>query len=346
MTFQELNSLFTKKQIEKILFYEIRLNLLFKLFPFFTKHLASSDDDASVNYFDSFSKKNEVLYQNKKGNNFSFEELVENSQYSSYQEAMSQKSKEANNFLNMSELMVDFDNTLFIIVQAPDLTILSSQISKRMKEQKDSLLEVSREEHFKQSSEMIKYHKKQIDLFKNNSIKWFLKYLQQSSLKIDATLKKDLLKIFYLSFDIILDDFLTGNYILKNNITLIDDYVFSKYQHDQKLSHNFSKLIEVAKVKRFSDNLKENLLTYYVLIEELNFEIMFLLKDFYNYLIAIKNNNEMAINQYIYIVEEGQLGFYVSGLEKQLKRATLKAEESQTYVAHEHLQTILEKLHK
>lgn len=340
MSVQDFNSLFTRKQIEKILFYEIRFSLLLKIIPFLSKNM-NQDDDMSVNYFDSFTKKNNILY--KKKPHMAINELVENEVYSSYQEAMNQKNQEIEQFLNTDELIVDFQDTYFLIFQHPDLKLLNYQFAKRYKEQQESITQTAKEKHIKESSLLVKAHKKEIDLFKNNSMRWFLKYLQKSSLKIDTTLKKDLLKIFYLSFDIILDDFTTGNYILKNNITLIDDYVFSKYQHDNKLSTNFQKLIEIAKLKRFSDNVKENLLTYYVLIEELNFEIMFLLKDFYNYLLAIQYKNEVVINQYAYIIKEGQLAFYVSGINKQLKRKIEKAEVSQTYIHVDNLETILEK---
>lgn len=341
MAFQEFNSLFTRKQIEKILFYEIRFNLLLKLLPFLSKH---NDDDMSVNYFDSFSKNNDVLYKNKQNqdDSLSLDELVENDVYSSYQEAMSQKSAEINKILHNDELLVDFIDKHFLIIQQPNLEILRKQLAKREKEQKESLMQSIKEEHIKEMNQVIKAYQKNIELFKNNSIRWFLKYLQKTALKIDPGLKKDLLRVFYLSFDIILDDFMTGNYILKNNITLIDDYVFSKYQHDKALSSNFSKLMEVAQIKRFSDNIKENLLTYYVLIEELNFEIMFLLKDFYNYLLAIKNNNLEVINQYLYIIEDGQLGLYVSGLEAQMNRNLQKVEQSQTYAQPENLETVIQ----
>ena len=77
------------------------------------------------------------------------------------------------------------------------------------------------------------------------------------------------------------DDYFIGYQFFKEKLTKIDDYVFSQYRRDPSLKRNIEKLLVLAYSKRFSEDPRENLLQYFVFIEEYGIEIMKILNDFY-----------------------------------------------------------------
>ncbi len=99
-------------------------------------------------------------------------------------------------------------------------------------------------------------------------------------------------------FDIVEDDFKFGNGALRHRLTKIDDYIFSQHRKNLNLKTNIDKLRVIANSKRFNDNPRDNLIAYLVFIEEMDFEIMLILSDFYGILEMGCNNSLILDDRY------------------------------------------------
>ncbi len=91
------------------------------------------------------------------------------------------------------------------------------------------------------------------------------------------------------------DDFFIGYKLLKKRMVKIDNYLFSQYRKDIKLRPNIYNLLMFAQNKRFSNNLRENLTAYFAVIEEMNFEIIHFLEDYYSILEDLEKNPKTTV---------------------------------------------------
>lgn len=82
------------------------------------------------------------------------------------------------------------------------------------------------------------------------------------------------------TFLVIEDDFKKGDKIFQKRITQLDNYIFSSYRKKPSLQKNIKKLCALAYSKRFVDPPKENILSYFVFMEENGIEIIEILEDF------------------------------------------------------------------
>lgn len=82
------------------------------------------------------------------------------------------------------------------------------------------------------------------------------------------------------TFLVIEDDFKYGDKIFQKRITQLDNYIFSSYRKKQNLHKHIKKLCALAYSKRFVDPPKENILSYFVFLEENGVEIIEILEDF------------------------------------------------------------------
>lgn len=94
-------------------------------------------------------------------------------------------------------------------------------------------------------------------------------------------LMKEILYLIHYSFLVLEDDYYKGDKILSKGITKLDDYIFSKYKNNPILEENIKKLSLVAFSNRFEDEPKENFLSYFVFIEELDFDLTLILDNYY-----------------------------------------------------------------
>lgn len=91
------------------------------------------------------------------------------------------------------------------------------------------------------------------------------------------------------------DDFFIGYRLLKKRMIKIDNYLFSQYRKDINLRPNIYKLLMFAQNKRFSGNFRENLTAYFAVIEEMNFEIIQFLEDYYVILEKLEHNPKSTL---------------------------------------------------
>lgn len=81
-------------------------------------------------------------------------------------------------------------------------------------------------------------------------------------------------------FLVLKDDYMHGDKIFLNTLTQVDNYIFSVYRKNPKLADNIRKLTVLANSNRFTENPKENILSYFVFLEENGIEIIDLLEDY------------------------------------------------------------------
>lgn len=98
------------------------------------------------------------------------------------------------------------------------------------------------------------------------------------------------------------DDFNFGSKIFQKRVTQLDNYIFSAYRKKPHLEKNIKKLIMLAHSKRFVDPPKENILSYFVFLEENGIEIIDILEDF-TYIL----NNGGTVPEWIFNSKEKQV---------------------------------------
>lgn len=125
----------------------------------------------------------------------------------------------------------------------------------------------------------------EIATFQKQSIETVLMHLSATEYAKHRILMKEVNFLVHYTFCVLQDDFYKGEKVLQKGVTKIDDYVFSQYRKDPELAYNIKKLTTLAFSNRFDESPRENLLAYFVFIEETGFELIMLLEDFYSMLI-------------------------------------------------------------
>jgi hypothetical protein len=118
--------------------------------------------------------------------------------------------------------------------------------------------------------------------FKKRAQDELLEHFKKTEYFEHPALMKELVYLLHYTFLILEDDYFKGYRIFRKGCTKIDDYVFSQFRKDVKLSTNIKKLNTLGFSKRFSEIPKENFLSYYVFIEEMNFELINIFNDYYS----------------------------------------------------------------
>lgn len=103
-------------------------------------------------------------------------------------------------------------------------------------------------------------------------------------------------------FLVIEDDYNYGSKIFQKRVTQLDNYIFSSYRKKPHLEKNIKKLITLSHSKRFVDPPKENILSYFVFLEENGIEIVDILEDF-TYIL----NNGGTVPEWIFNSKEKQV---------------------------------------
>ena len=135
----------------------------------------------------------------------------------------------------------------------------------------------------------------EISTFQRQSIEIVTTHLSVTEYSKHRILMKEINFLLHYTFCVLEDDFYKGSQVLKNSITKIDDYVFSQYRSYPNLEHNIKKLATLAFSNRFDEDPKENLLAYFVFIEETGFELIMLLEDFYNMLLNTEKKSRFDL---------------------------------------------------
>jgi len=93
---------------------------------------------------------------------------------------------------------------------------------------------------------------------------------------------------------VVKDDYTYGDKICQKTLTQFDNYIFSAYRKKPELAENIKKISLLAGSKRFTESPKENILSYFVFLEESGIDLVMILKD-YTDLLDSKNNPDHTI---------------------------------------------------
>jgi hypothetical protein len=130
-----------------------------------------------------------------------------------------------------------------------------------------------------------KYNKiksiKEISVFQQEAINLIMNHLMETDYKNHQALLREVKFLLHYTFEVLRDDYFLGGKFFKTRMTRIDDYIFSQYSKQENLKENIRKLKIVASSNRFDEKPRQNILSYFVFMEETGFEIIALLNDFY-----------------------------------------------------------------
>lgn len=127
----------------------------------------------------------------------------------------------------------------------------------------------------------------EISLFEKEMKALIQSHLAQTDYKTHKVLLREVESLVHYTIEVLKDDYLSGHKFFNKNqtrMTRLDDYVFSQFGKDDKLSVNIKKLKMIAFSNRFDENPRQNLLSYFVFLEETGLEIIILFNDFYSML--------------------------------------------------------------
>jgi hypothetical protein len=79
---------------------------------------------------------------------------------------------------------------------------------------------------------------------------------------------------------VVKDDYTVGDKICQHTLTQFDNYIFSAYRKKPELAENIKKFSLLAGSKRFIESPKENILSYFVFLEENGIDLVQILKDY------------------------------------------------------------------
>ena len=122
-------------------------------------------------------------------------------------------------------------------------------------------------------------------------------YISKSDYKSQKNLPVEVEFLINTTCSIIRDDVELGDGVLYCRLPHINDYVFSNYRKISNLKDNINKLIILSLNNRFDEDPRKNLLSYYVFLEEIGFEIIIFLNDYYDLLLEKPSKTfEEALN--------------------------------------------------
>ena len=128
---------------------------------------------------------------------------------------------------------------------------------------------------------------KEISVFEKEIKVLVQSHLNQTDYKEHKVLLREIESLVHYTIEVLKDDYLLGQKFFNKNktrMTRLDDYVFSQFGKDDKLSKNIKKLKVIAFSNRFDENPRQNLLSYFVFLEETGLEMIILFNDFYSML--------------------------------------------------------------
>lgn len=125
---------------------------------------------------------------------------------------------------------------------------------------------------------------KEIDVFQKEAINMIINHLMETDYKKHTALLREINFLLHYTFEVLKDDFFLGNKFFKTRMTRIDDYIFSQFSKQENLKANIKKIKILSSSNRFDDKPRQNILSYFVFMEETGFEVIELLNDFYKIL--------------------------------------------------------------
>lgn len=120
-----------------------------------------------------------------------------------------------------------------------------------------------------------------VDIFKKRIQELIIKNIRKTEYKNESVFINEIGVFIYYLFLIIEDNYKYGHNTLKENFTNFDDYIFGAAKLEKDLKLNIEKMLFFLKNKRFSDNDNDNIISYFVFLEENGVSISRIVRDFF-----------------------------------------------------------------
>lgn len=132
------------------------------------------------------------------------------------------------------------------------------------------------------------------EVFKKLSISLIIKKISQTEYGKYKDFIFELKYLMHYLFLMLEDDHNYGDKIFQKTLTQIENYIYSAYRKKPNLYKNIKKISILGYSDRFSKIPKENILSYFVFLEENGIEIVEIMEDF----CEILNSKEDAIDKF------------------------------------------------
>ncbi len=111
-----------------------------------------------------------------------------------------------------------------------------------------------------------------------------IKNIRKTEYKNEPIFINEISVFIYYLFLIIEDNYKYGNKTLKENFTSFDEYIFGHAKLEENLKDNIEKMLSFLKTKRFSESDNDNIISYFVFLEENGISITRIIRDFFTLL--------------------------------------------------------------
>lgn len=119
-----------------------------------------------------------------------------------------------------------------------------------------------------------------IQKFKERIIDIILKNIRKTEYKNQIDFINEIRFFIIYLFLIIEDNYLIGDKQLRNNFTEFDNYIYSEHLNIN-IKKNIDKMLLLLRSKRFSESENDNIISYFVFLEENGISITRVIKDFF-----------------------------------------------------------------
>lgn len=143
-------------------------------------------------------------------------------------------------------------------------------------------------------NETLENKQEKMKLFKVKIKEDLFNHFKSSKYFEHKALMKEIIYLLHYTFLVLEDDYYKGDKLFLKGITNLDDYIFSKYKNYDLLKENIKKLNVISFSNRFEETPKDNFLSYFVFIEEMDFELIDIFEDYYSIMSGIKKSKEIV----------------------------------------------------
>jgi len=143
--------------------------------------------------------------------------------------------------------------------------------------------------------ESLENKKEKMHSFKKKTREDIFNHFKNTQYFEHKALMKEIIYLLHYTFLVLEDDYYKGDKLFLKGIPNLDDYIFSNYKNNPELRENIKKLNVISFSNRFEEEPKDNFLSYFVFIEEMGFELIDLLEEYYNLMAGIKKKKNKKI---------------------------------------------------
>lgn len=130
-----------------------------------------------------------------------------------------------------------------------------------------SLIKLIKEKIF---GDTLENKQEKMKLFKKKVKEDLFNHFKNTQYFEHKALMKEIIYLLHYTFLVLEDDYFKGDKLFLKGIPNLDDYIFSRYKNEELLKENIKKLNVIAFSNRFEETPKDNFLSYFVFIEEMD----------------------------------------------------------------------------